>query len=95
MTLIKKLDRLVMHPLTVASVLLGTLGSVLQIPLLSALVSTIWHQAGTAFAVVSVSASQGWLPAGTSRAAVAIVGVLFLGRMLDKLYDGVQRRLDK
>jgi len=95
MTLLETIDRIVMHPLTILSVLVGSAASIVQIPFVSAVVATLWNQAGTVFAMASLSASQGWLPAGTGQAAVLVAGCLFLGRMLDKLTDGIQRRLDK
>ena len=93
MSLLETLDRALMHPLTVVSVLVGMLGSVVQIPFVSALVWTAWHQAGTLFAAVSVLSTQGWLPPGTGQAAMLVAGALFLGRMGTKLWDGVERRL--
>jgi len=95
MSVLKRLDDLVMHPVTVVSVLIGSVASIVQVPFVSALVATVWNQAGTVFAMASLSANQGWLPPGTGQAAVLIAGGLFLGRMLDKLLDGIERRLDK
>ena len=95
MSIVKKLDRALMHPLTVLSVLLGMLGSVFHIPVVSAILATAWHQAGTLFAAVSVVVTQGWIPAGTGQAVMIVTGALFLGRLLDKLWDGLERRLEK
>jgi hypothetical protein len=93
MKIVETLDQAITHPVTVVSVVVGTVGSLLPIPIVSALISTAWHQAGTLFAGVSVLATQGWLPAGTGQAAMLVAGALFLGRNLDKLWDGLQRRL--
>ncbi len=95
MTVTDTIDRIVTHPLTVVSVILGLLGSLFQIPVISAVVATVWAQAGVVFGVASVTVSQGWLPPATGQAFLAVSGVLFLGRMLDKLWDGVQRRMDE
>lgn len=95
MTILETLDRAVTHPLTVVSVALATVGSVFKIPLLSAVVWTVWNQAGAVFAGVSVLATQGWLPPGTGEAAMLVAGSLFLARVGDKLWDGLNRRLSE
>lgn len=94
MTITDTIDRIVTHPFTIVSVALGMVGSLFQIPILSALVATIWAKAGVVFGVASVVVSQGWLPAETGQAFLAVAAVLFLGRMLDKLWDGLQKRLN-
>jgi hypothetical protein len=94
-SLLKKLDRALMHPVTVVSVLLGAVGSLVNIPIVSAIVWTAWAKAGTVFAAVSVLVSQGWIPEGTGQAAMLVAGSLFLGRLGTKLWDGIERRLDK
>lgn len=94
MTLMETVDRMLTHPVTVISTVLGILGSLFNIPVLSAVVATVWAKAGVVFGVASVTASQGWLPETTGQVFLALAAVLFLGRMLDKLWDGMKRRLD-
>lgn len=93
MTWLDRFDRALTHPVTIVSVLIGAAGSFLNIPFISALLATLWAQAGTVFAGVSLLATQGWLPAGTGEAAVLVAGALFLGRITDKIWDGLERRL--
>lgn len=95
MTILDRIDHALTHPLTVVSTAVSLVASIVHVPVVSAAVSTAWHQAGTLFAAVSVSATQGWLPPETGEAAVLVVGMLFLARMLDKLWDGLNRRLEK
>lgn len=95
MTLVDALDRAITHPLTVVSTVVGLLASIVHVPVVSALVWTAWNQAGTLFAAVSVVVTQGFLPPETGQAAMLVAGALFLGRMLDKLWDGLNERLEK
>lgn len=93
MTITETIDRVVTHPLTAISILVGALGTVLPIPVLSALLEVVWAQAGTVFAAVSLTATQGWLPSGTAEVVVFLAAALWFGRMLYKLYRGLDRRV--
>jgi hypothetical protein len=95
--MIERLDRILTHPVTVVTAAVGTLASLVQVPVLSALVGVIWAKAGTIFAVVSVSISQlgpqiGIEPS-TQQAVLLVAGALYIGRLLDKLWDAVEVRL--
>ena len=94
MSVIDTIDRIITHPLTVVSSGLGLVGSFFQVPFLSAAIETAWAQSSLLFGATSLSASQGWLPAGWASAAVAITAVLFMGRMIQKLWSGYQARLN-
>ena len=95
MSIIERIDNFITHPLTVVSTLLGLLGSMFQIPVLSALIWTLWAKAGVVFGAVSVSTSIGWLGPEIGPIAMTLAGALFLGRMLDRLWDSYRSRVNE
>ena len=95
MTIKETIDNVITHPLTVVSTILGLVGSIFHVPFLSALIGTIWAKAGIVFGFVSVSTTIGWLPAGTGQIAMTIAGAMFLGRMLERLWNSYQSRVNE
>mgnify|MGYP006298513153 CR=1 FL=1 len=95
MQLLSKLEWAVTHPLTAVAALIGVLAQPLQLPFVDALVGTLWTQAGTLFAGVSLLPQLGApISSGTAQLLMGLAGMLWLARILDRLYDGLTARLN-
>lgn len=90
MNVTKTVKETLVHPVVSVVGGVAALGSLFPIPVLDALMETVWVNAGTLFAGVSLSASQGWVP----ELAVVAVGALYLGRIIDQLTDAFLNQLD-
>lgn len=86
------------HPVTLV---MGSFASIVhfaQIPMLDAVGAVVWNNAGMIFTAVSIGGSQfaaqfGWVSSATVNALMLVAGALFLAKILDELWDKLQRRL--
>lgn len=89
---------IVTHPWTTATVVIGVVGGVLQVPLVAALWDVLWSQAGALFAALSVTGftlapEVPWLPTQTIQVAALVAGGLFVLTRLHKVWTALREQL--
>jgi len=98
MTVLRKLEHALTHPLTAVSAAAGAASAAFPVPILDPIVGSIWSNAGMVFAgasVVSGSLSEQFGLSPTMQTTILLLaGMLWLGRIGERLWTGVERRMN-
>jgi len=98
MTVLQKLERTLTHPLTGISAAAGAVSAAIPVPVLDPIVGTVWSNAGMVFAGASVVSGSLSEQLGISPTMQTVIlfgaGMLWLGRIFDRLWMGFERRMN-